>query len=267
MLDEFYKGLVSERGKLRVEPETRNYIRKEMSYRVLEIIEHIDSFSTTIRKANKKNPLVIIDGLDKPDLDIAYRVFYNRATSITQPACKIIYTIPIVLLYQPEFRSIGHNFHNQFILPNIKIQDKDGKVYEKGYEMLRCAVMKRISSDLIEDDALNLLISKSGGVMRELTSLVKTACDIAINDGKNEIDLASSKKAVNEIKNDYRRALREEHYQELNMILQTKEIRKLTFPELLHNLSVLQYINDEEWWNIHPIVLDLLKEEANEIGY
>lgn len=263
ILDKFYRELVSEKGRLKLEPFTRGYLREKMSPMVVEIIGHINSFSTIIRKETKKNILVIIDGLDKPDLKIAYELFYNRATSITQPSCKIIYTIPIALLYQAEFRGIERNFHSKFILPNVKIQHRNGSLYEKGYETLRYVVLKRISNDLIEDNALNLLISKSGGVIRELTLLMRTACDIAIVNGKDKIDLVSSQQAVNAIKNDYHRVLRKEHYQELIKIHNTKDICELVFPELLHNLSILEYSNDENWWNVHPIVLELI-EESNE---
>lgn len=274
VLDSFYKGLVSSQGKLRIEPSTREFIRKSMAQRVSNIIEHINLLSTTICLESKKsNILAIIDGLDKPDLRIAQELFYNRATSITQPPCKIIYTIPIALLYQSEFRSIERNFHGKFILPNIKIHDKTGKLYEKGYETLKSLVKKRISSELIEEESLEMLISKSGGVLREITLLVRTACDIAKSQGKGGIDFASSKEAISEIRNDYRKSLRKEHYQELIKLHQTKDIREihtklpkeniesLVLLELLHNLSVLEYSNDEDWWDIHPIVLDLIKED------
>lgn len=273
-LDSFYKELVGSQGKLRIEPSTREFIRKNIAQRISNIIEHINLLSTAIRlESKKRNILAIIDGLDKPDLRLAQEVFYHRATSITQPSCKIIYTIPIALLYQSEFRSIERNFHHKFILPNIKIYDKTGGLYKDGYEKLKSLVNKRISPELIEEESLEVLISKSGGVLREITLLVRIACNIAKSQGRVKIDLESSKQAISEIRNDYRKSLRKEHYQELIKLHQTKDIREihtklpkeediesLVLLELLHNLSVLEYSNDEDWWDIHPIVLDLIKE-------
>ena len=35
--------------------------------------------------------------------------------------------------------------------------------------------------------------------------------------------------------------------------------------QLAHNLSLLGYVNDESWWDVHPIILPLLQERAAEL--
>jgi hypothetical protein len=112
--------------------------------------------------------LVIIEDLDKPSLDQAKELFYNNYTAITQPACYIVYTVPISIFFALEFTAIRES---QFFLPNIKLHTK-GDMYrthehEPGYELMRTFVYRRMKEELIEPEALNFAIKMSGGVFRE----------------------------------------------------------------------------------------------------
>ncbi|MFN3763104.1 MAG: hypothetical protein ACK4WK_07885, partial [Anaerolineae bacterium] len=272
LLDLWFEGLVGPYGKLRLEAVTREYLRQALAHRVSELVTHIASLAALVRTQLKRSILVAIDDLDKPDIATAQELFYRHATALTQPPCKIIYTIPIALLYAAEFRSVARSFSGWFVLPNIKVWNRDGTPCEDGRRLMKDMVARRMDLGLIDSEALEFLIGMSGGVMREMTTLMQLACNEARVAGKDKIDLSIAQIAVATIRNEYQRSLRAEHYPQLRMVHQDKQVREihraqrrpdeeeseLALLELLHNLSILEYSNRDSWWDVHPIVQSLL---------
>ena len=88
------------------------------------------------------------------------------------------------------------------------------------------------------------------------------AANYSLTKKKDVIDLESVHRMANEIRNDYRALLKPEHYDTLKRLKEdkTKKImNEETVQELLHNLSLLEYRNDETWGDVHPIVKSLLE--------
>ncbi|MEW5768041.1 MAG: hypothetical protein AB1797_10550 [bacterium] len=82
-----------------------------------------------------------------------------------------------------------------------------------------------------------------------------------MSEKKPVIDVDSVQRMANEICNDYRALLRKEHYEILKRIKEDKDKRIINeeiVQELLHNLSLLEYRNDETWGNLHPIIRPLV---------
>lgn len=272
LLDLWFEGLVGPYGKLRLEAVTREYLRRALAHRVSELVTHIAYLVGLVRTQLQRSILVAIDDLDKPDIATAQELFYRHATALTQPPCKIIYTIPIALLYAAEFRPVARSFSGWFVLPNIKVWNRDGTPSENGRRLMKDMVARRIDLGLIDSEALEFLIGMSGGVMREMTTLMQLACNEARVVGKAQIDLSIAQTAVATIRNEYQRSLRAEHYPQLRMVHQDKQVREihrvqrrpdeeeseLALLELLHNLSILEYCNQDSWWDVHPIVQSLL---------
>jgi len=272
LLDRWFEALVGPYGKLRLEAASREYLRKALASTVSTLITHIALLAAIVRSKTGRSVLVAIDDLDKPDIATAQELFYRHATALTQPPCKILYTIPIALLYTAEFRPVARNFSGWFVLPNIKVRHRDGSPNEEGWAIMREMVERRMDLNLITPEALDFLIGMSGGVMREMTTLMQLACNEARVAGKPQIDLPIARKAVAFIRNEYQRSLRVEHYQQLRLVARDKQVREihriqrrpeeeeseLALLELLHNLSVLEYCNEDSWWDVHPIVASLL---------
>jgi hypothetical protein len=122
--------------------------------------------------------------------------------------------------------------------------------------------LKRISPDLIEEDALEHAVTMSGGVFREMARLMQIAADNAIARGEGKIEKRDVEEAESEIRNNFRRMLKTENYDALKQIYDTRELRgSETCAELLHNLSILEYQNDENWCDVHPVVVPLIDGE------
>ncbi len=246
-------------AKIRAEDTTRKTIRRKIEPRLSELIEKINLITADIEGKEKKKVLVLIDDLDKPGLEQAKKIFYDNYTAITQPACSIVYTVPISMFFAQEFTAIREN---RYFLPNIKLhfmKDRD-RIDHKGYDLMKSFVFKRMRENLIEPDALELAIKMGAGVFRENARIMQISADNAIENGRDRIIKEDVEKAEKEIRSDFKRILESKDYDTLKEICKNNEICGVErIGHLLHNLSVLEYMNDETWCDIHPTLEELLK--------
>jgi len=249
---------VSVMAKIRAEATTRNIIRQTIEPRLSELIEKINLIVADIEGREGKSILVIIDDLDKPNLEQATEIFYNNQTAITQPVCHIVYTVPISMFFAQEFIAIRDR---KFSLPNIKLHAKNDRTsrYEPGYGMLKTFIFKRMKEDLIEPDAVDLVIKMGAGVFRESARIMQIAADSAIERSRDCIIKEDVERAEREIRSDFKRILQTEDYDILEEVYKNNEIRGIEkIGHLLHNLSVLEYENGENWCDIHPTLENVL---------
>ena len=264
-------------SKLKSGKDTRTLIRKNIEPRLEELIEIINNLVITeVEKETGKKVLVAIDDLDKPDLSVARQLFYERQSSLTLPRCTLIYTAPIALLYSPDGNQVKQGFTDSFFLPNVTItkHDDERSPDNEGRSVMKEFVLKRMSLNLIDEDALEYSISVSGGVFREMARIIGIAAANAFSRGEDKIQKQDVEAAEAEIRNDFRRILEPEDYIALNKIYETRDLKELEKrsndpkdlekpSKLLHNLSVLEYQNKENWCDVHPAVVPLIKEEKN----
>ena len=251
---------LSVQAKIKSEHTTRKIIREQIEPKLSDLIDKINMIIADIEGKEKKNVLVIIDDLDKPRLEQAKEIFYDNYTAITQPKCYIVYTVPISIFFAPEFTAIRES---RFFLPNIKLHTKNDRnsIYEPGYELMKTFVYKRMKEELIEPEALDLAIKMSGGVFREGARIMQIAADGAIEEERTCISKEDVERAEREIRSDFKRILESDDYNTLNEISKSNDIRGIEkIGHLLHNLSVLEYENDENWYDIHPTLEELLKK-------
>ena len=250
-------------AKVKTEHSTREIIREEIEPRLSELIEKVNLIATAIQAREGRPVLVIIDDLDKPPLDQAKAIFYDAFTAITQPICAIVYTVPVAILFSEAFMSIRESC---FPLPNVKLHER-GKREEKvaeGYETMRDFVLQRMEEPLIEPDALEAAITLSGGVFREMAFVMRTAISNALRRGADKVGMPDIAWAESQLRNPLLRLLSDKDFAVLKEVRKTNPFR-LPEPEknarLLHILAVLQYANGPDWFDVHPALEAIWREE------
>ena len=260
LLEGGIKGFfISVLAKIKTEDTTRKTIREIIEPRLSELIDKINLIVADIEGKERKKVLVLIDDLDKPKLKQAREIFYDNQTAITQPVCHIVYTVPISIFFTQEFTAIREN---RFLLPNIKIHAKNDRTskYKPGYELLETFIFKRMKRDLIDPDAVDLAIKMGAGVFRESARIMQMAADSAIEHERDRIIKEDVERAEQEIRSDFKRILRTEDYDILKELCKDNEIKGIEkIGHLLHNLSVLEYENAENWCDIHPTLEKVLE--------
>ncbi len=248
--------------KLKLEYVTRQKIREKVAGRISELMDIIDLITMEVELVTGKKVLVVIDDLDKPDLKIANEIFYKMHPWLVQPKCGIIYTIPIALHYSADFGQVKSAFTENYVLPNVTINKyEDREPNEDGYAIMKEFVQKRMSLDLIEEDALEYAIAMSGGVFREMARIIRKSADSAVARDDKVIEKSDVEDAESDIRNEFRRMLTTEDYMNLREICGKRELKGSDkCSPLLHNLSVIEYRNKHNWCDVHPAIIPLLEE-------
>ena len=268
-------GIILKQG-LTTKRTTTINIRPQLS----KIIERVNTIIEAAEEKNKQKLLVIVDGLDRHDQVTALEMFASPL--LTQLSCHIIYSIPISLRYSPSFRQPMESFQKCLDLTNPPVFNCDENLCpttipnQSGRDILRSVINKRLArlgdayKGLFNPDAREIICEKSGGVMRDLVRLARTACEVSLRRNLLYIDLDAAQEAVQEVRREYN--LSDYHFPELDKIHRTGLLTTNTHSlpnkgefvigdELLQNKFVLGYYNSnrKSWFDVNPILVEDLK--------
>lgn len=250
--------------KIKVESETREFIRERLRKQIEDIKQKISEACVDINKHTKKDIIIIVDDLDKLSTDNATKMFIKDYNIVTLPEANIVYTFPLDTYYSASYNPIKDKYVDLFI-PVLALKDENGVVLEKTYSDLQKLVLRRMNSKLIDDEALKILIESSGGLLRDLVQYMQDACFTAILQKKEKISLEIATEVFDEDVIDYIRLFDSQEFgMEVETIQNTKHkpqnLSKLV--ELLRLLFVLEYRGTNPprvWFDLHPALSESLR--------
>ncbi len=244
--------------------------------RLSRLIDHcntlIEDIKGKLHNVDKKGLVLIIEDLDKVDLKKGEDIFYTHSTQLAQLNCHCIFTFPIALLYNIKFNAIRRSYDEDFVLPMIKVFEKDGRGSQDGMDVMKQIVWRRMERSLFEDDAVLVeMIKYSGGCLWDLFGMIRDAADSALDFERRAIKKDDFRSAYLSLKSNYEFTIAEnkekqitvEQYYEALCECALDDTKKPKSSDIMldlrHNLTVLDY-NGERWNDVHPIVKDILKE-------
>ncbi len=177
----------------------------------------------------------------------------------------MIYTLPLALRYSDHFNSIQMSFHDAEFLPNLCARHADGREDADGLAALRRLVTARMAEELIDDDALDMLLLANGGIPVSLVVLMRRSTLYALERGAERIAIDDAKKAVRDLRRDVLAPLKRGDYGVLRA--RHRDRRLTNDPEeqrLLYNGSLIEYSNEVPWCDAHPVLWGLLEEERDD---
>lgn len=267
-------GIALNVGLQRGSTKTLN-IRPELT----DIISKVNAIIQAAEAEKQQKLLVIVDGLDRRDHGTAKEMFCSPL--LTELSCHIIYSIPITFRYSTEGKGALEIFGKCLDLANPPVfacneqccpTTKPDRV---GRYVLESVIQKRLAKlgdpyqELFQSEALALLCEKSGGVMRELIRLARTACEIALDQKALAINLKIVEAAIREVHKDY--SIRDYHYpilqkvhqtgQQTGAIYDTPTGKVVIFDELLQYKLILGYEDPRlgRWFDVNPILIEDLE--------
>lgn len=284
---DFFKTI---QAKLQADRNMRLEIKQEFERNISELIAQIDRIAMLIEKTTQKEVIVIIDDLDKLDTARAREIFADHVKALLQPGFRVVYTIPIALLRELDLRrglELETNDSIEFMQVS-KLYDRETTLARRGEERtakerlaidplpvtvktLSDVLLKRLEDpDLIDIQAQKLIIFYSGGVLRELIRIASACCfeankEVRLRPGEAvRITAEMVDRVVVELRNDMTTPLDYGHtqilvqiYHELTPKHENDEGQQ-RFLDLLHGLYVLEYRNGDLWYDVHPMMVDLL---------
>jgi energy-coupling factor transporter ATP-binding protein EcfA2 len=264
-------------AKLQQERTFRQELERTFEKRISELVRNLDRLAATIQIATTKSILIVIDDLDKLDLSIVEPIYRNNLKSLFSPAFRIVFTIPISAIQEPQvmgaLTSEGvvrpHLFPVTKFYPREDVRKIDRQPIVNNIALFEAVIKLRFPDALLDPQTARKMALMSGGVMRELVRIGRECCtecmvqiEIAPDLTDVRIDDAILMRAIRNLRNDFARQIGGK-YEQLEKVYETlKSIESQEFIKLLHGLMVLEYENDALWYDVHPIVLDLLKREG-----
>jgi hypothetical protein len=203
--------------------------------------------------------LFIVDGTDKLTGDDTNRFFVDDVQQLLAIEALVLYTAPLSLKYDGIPSKL-----DDFVLPMIKLYNRDGTPHQPGRDAMRDILLKRANATVFASaDLPDRLVDFSGGHPRELLRLLRLCCEFA--EGRT-IDAAAVDRAIDALASEYRRFLEPDDYALLAQMAAESEVHggnNERTRRLLYRLALLEY-NDGSWRCPHPAVklLDGYKKAA-----
>ena len=265
---------------LQQEKSFRDELETTFSKKISDLVQKCDRIAAAIQTAKKQQPvLVIIDDLDKLDLSLVESIFRDNVKSLFSPGFRIVFTIPVAAARETQIMSSlsSAGIVRPRIFPVAKFFSKadchkfdaepDPKYLNTSMQLLG----KRIPDGLLEQETARRIVLMSGGVVRETVRLARECClecmvqvDIDPEDETVAINNEILTIALRNLRNDFDRQIGSDLYKILITVYETAETPDACgagFVQLLHGLMVLEYENDSIWYDVHPIVVELLKQK------
>ena len=132
-----------------------------------------------VRKAiesQQKRLLIIVEDLDKLGIAQARDLFVNNHQLLTGVGCNVVYTIPIFLLYSPDKGAFAPQFDGVVNLRMIQTMTPPGTRTE-GFGAVKKIVQARLGEGMVSDEALDLLVENTAGVLRHVFEVLSTAAN------------------------------------------------------------------------------------------
>ncbi len=272
----FVKFFAKLKATLKANSVIREEIKLEFARRISDLVDRVNDIAIAIQIASSKEVLVVIDDLDKLDLEIVDRVYRNNISALFQPQFRIIYTIPMAATRDLSLRGIIRNATNNRIqsmwatkfFPRGGDKNPSAIPVEASVKVFEEILYKRMPQELIEPAVARKMILKSGGALREFIRLARQCCQICLvqlrrNPARQDIQINDEilNRAITDLRINMTEPLGQNSFDILAQVYREntpKDGMDQTFLDLLHELYILEYRNDDLWFGVNPIVKDLL---------
>jgi nucleoside-triphosphatase THEP1 len=276
--------LAKVRSKLKINSVIRQEISTEFARRTSDLVAQINQLQAYIENATGQQVLVIIDDLDKLDLSVTETIFSKNIQSLLEPNCRILYTVPIATLREVSIKAnittYVKKIHTMRVAKFFKkeiVRNPDRTPDQSCVQVFAKILDRRLPQDLIEPDVKQQMILLSGGVLRELIRIGDRCCDKAMQELRGQIrrqrwdqpevivNQPILDQVVTELQIEYAEVLGQVDFEMLKSIYQQfkpQDTENQRFLDLFHGLYVLEYRNASLWYDLNPIVHDLLVQEG-----
>lgn len=263
-------------------PSQRAEIRKLIDPNTVTLLDILKEFIEDAKKKlpdDKKQLVVIVDNLDRivPILRKDGRtnheeIFIDRSEQLKDLGCDVVYTVPISIAYN-RANDLAERYDGEpSILPITAIRTLAGEANQEGLDELREIIDKRVGRHLEQDEVCELvptvfaeeeilhrLCLESGGHVRDLLRLVRTAFDYI---DELPITKRAAQFAITQTRDTYRRSVTSaEEWTVLAEVAKNQNIKGNEIERrLLFSRCILQYAafdGEEEmetWYDVHPLI-------------
>ena len=272
-------GIAKVTAQTKESPKLRNQLRDYLEPRTSNILKSINDellipATEKLKQRGKEGLVVIVDNLDKVDNTSKpwgrrqpEYLFIDRGEQLSRLQCHVVYTIPLALMFSPEYGKLQSSLGSAKVLPMVPVQARQGNNFEVGIELLRQLVLTRAFPDLPHPERLNRvtevfdsietldrLCCVSGGHVRNLLRLLHEC----IPKERPPLSRNCLEGVIKQRCNELTLGIKDEDWDLLRQVRQIKKVRgEEGYQSLLRSLFVFEYRDsDGSWFDINPVLVE-----------
>ena len=212
--------------------------------------------------------VVIADGLekftplreeDRDTMEASVKSLFVQHARLLRLPCHVIYTFPLWLRFRVA--ELGSLYDSQpLVLPMVKISERRQPLYLPGIEKLREVVSRRIDVARVFGDKgllLTELVVASGGYPRDL---LRMAREVLVRGETFPVAPSVVSRVIDDLAREYAVVVRGTYVPMLVRVAESHALPQAdaaevaAFGRLLEKWLVLAYRDEEEWYDLHPLV-------------
>ena len=279
-------GLVSLSGAIKNSPDARLEIRKLLEPDTTNLLtaanDVVGQAQLELQKHDYSDLVVIVDDLDKmpswpraeTGQSAAEHLFIQREGQLSAFECHLVYTLPLALAYSSHEPTIVSLYRGRVpVVPMTKIRARPpcAEPHVPGVQAFRDIVARRLDdsgaeeTEVFAEEVREELIGLSGGQPSELIILIREA----LIGGALPVSPQAVARAAREGRRAYARWLRTEHWPLIEQVRDRGAFTRTenndgVIRELLDSRTILQYVNEEDWYAVNPLIADLKRPSAGD---
>jgi hypothetical protein len=220
-----------------------------------------DAFGQVQQQGYAKGFLLVFDNLDRVIPEVGDKLYFDYSAQLQSLNCTIIYTVPISAVYSA--RNLHNTFREPHVLPMVdlydleEIDDVNLRHSQEAVEKFADVIHKRMNVDKIFEDIelLHILVTFSGGCIRQLVQMTGSACMVAMSREHQQITQKDVDRAIKKEQFNFERIIPFHHYPLLVRVCEMKQVEQNEDSQtMLSNLSILTYEGDRQWSYVNPVI-------------
>ena len=273
------------KASLKNDPSFKTRLQEQLRGHVARLVSEAHGFAVEVVKKIRdetcdpdKKVVYLIDSVEHirgvgADAEGVYKsvenLFSAHAESLHFPLLHVVYTIPPYLT--PLAPGLGRYLGGGMVcyLPSVHVLKRDGSPDEKGLAVMRRIIGCRYSGwgDIFTVEQLYNMALATGGDFREFFRLIRGSLLKAVNIEKLPLPEAIIDDASNHLRRDML-PIAGEDKEWLRKIAASKDAELESIKELprlarfFDTSLVLNYRNDDYWYDVHPLLKPVLKDDS-----
>lgn len=256
-------------ARLRFDQGTRDSLRQFVSERPANVVGLVDVAIKLLEGIVERPVLLVLDDLDRVVHNAAHRdrLFGVDFPLLLRPRSAMVLTVPMDLHHDSSFTELHASGRNH-VLRHVKLwkDRRSSERYEPGWSVLRSFVTRRAMPSLFAPAALDEALALSGGSFEQLRRLLHEACDSADARGSGTVERVDVAIAARELRADLVRLFgAQRHIEALERVRRDRTFQPPGDLEYLPMLAVMEYENDNPWYDVNPLLVDYVSERVKEL--
>jgi hypothetical protein len=203
----------------------------------------------------KKPALVLFDDLDKIDPVWARKLFGPQFGALARINAKMVLTFP----FSVNFENVVAQ--QKEVLKNVQVRTSrtDPTLRAEAVERFTALLGRLVDLDLVDGLAVEEAVSYSGGITREFGRIMARAFEIAALADDTRVGFDHVQDAVRDLRVELERATSDAARRaSLSAVRRGLRLDSDMDRALLNENMVVEYVNGHPWYDVHPLLADVV---------